>query len=805
MKKHRFRSLLLIGGILASNYSSGQDNLTYQKPPQEILELLNAPSTPQVRFNSKGDWMLLFTSPDLPSIEQVSQPMLRIGGLRINPASNSAFSTAGYTAVKLKNMASGKEYPVSGLPEKARIGNVAWSPDESKIAFTNSTPTGIELWVADLRTYTARKLTGGQVNNTYGDVLEWSPDGQGVLAQFVVEDRGGLPSKNNTPGGPVMQQNLGKAAPSRTYQDLLKNPYDEKLFDYYLTSQLKKIDLNGIATNIGEPAIYRGFNYSPDGSFILTETIQRPYSYLVPAGLFPYKVQVLGNRGNVVKDVYSAPLADNRPTGFDAVSKGQRNHAWRSDQPATLYWVETQDEGNPNKDVKVRDIVFQLSAPFSGQPAKLAQTRYRYAGISWAKDNLAILNERWWKTRTQKSSLINPSAGSVVKVIGERSYENTYTDPGSFVTVRNQFNRPVLLLDKGKAPVAFTIGTGASPQGDRPFLMKWNLASGKQDTLFRSKAPYYERPVFFANAGTLIISREGVEQAPNYYQVNLKNRSAKPVTAFPDPYPSLRGVQKQQLSYKRGDGLTLSGTLYLPKGYKKSDGPLPVLMWAYPREFKTASAAGQVKGTPFQFTRVSWASPVYWVNRGYAVLDNADMPIVGEGKNEPNDTFVAQLQDNAKSAINYLTSLGVADPKRVAIGGHSYGAFMTANLLAHTDLFAAGIARSGAYNRTLTPFGFQQEERTYWQAPQIYSQMSPFSYADKIKEPILLIHGEADENSGTFPVQSERFYNALKGHGATSRLVFLPAEAHSYRAEESVSHMLWEMDQWLDKYVKNKK
>ena len=353
--------------------------------------------------------------------------------------------------------------------------------------------------------------------------------------------------------------------------------------------------------------------------------------------------------------------------------------------------------------------------------------------------------------------------------------------------------------------MVFTKGAGASSLGDRPFILKWNLLSNKQDTLFKSKAPYYEEPVFFNNTGKVYLSRESTESTPNIFAVNLKNKSEQALTNFTDPYPSLKGVQKSLLSYPRKDGIKLSATLYLPKDYKKESGPLPVLIWAYPREFKSLAAAGQVKGSPYRFTRLAFRSPVFWVTRGYAVLDQADMPIVGEGKEEPNDTFLKQIEDNATALINYVVDMGVADRDRIAVGGHSYGAFMTANLLAHTKLFAAGIARSGAYNRTLTPFGFQGEARTYWQAMDVYNKMSPFNYADKIKTPLLMTHGIDDENSGTFPIQSERLYSAIKGHGGTVRLVLLPKEFHGYRSRESILHTFWEQDQWLEKYVKNKK
>lgn len=806
MKIYKFYTSVSVFLIGFSLQIKAQEPLTYQKPPEEIMELLEAPTTPEISINNSGSIMLLLNRPDYPSIEEVAQPILRIGGLRINPANNSSVNATRYSGIKIKFIKTGKEASISGLPSSPRIDDVAWSPDEKFIAFTNSTAEKVELWVIDMQNYSARKMSNLAVNDAFGMPYQWAPDSKSLLVKFIPDDRGAKPQESTVPPGPVVQENLGKAAAARTYQDLLKNPYDEKLFDFYLTSQLKKIAIDGVSTNISSPAIYRRFDYSPDGNYILSQTIIKPYSYLVPAMMFPYNVRILDSKGDIVKDVYTAPLADNRPRGFDAVDKGPRGHSWRNDQDAVLYWAEAQDGGDPSKSVPVRDVVYTLRAPFSSAPSKLAECSYRFSGIDWGNENMAVVSERWWKTRKEKQTLIDPSKGSVIKVISDRFYEQTYTDPGNFVITKNAAKRNVLLVDShnGQSSV-FTISVGASPAGDRPFLMKWNLISGKTDTLFRSKAPWYELPVFFNNNGTLVISRESVDQSPDYYLVNLKSRSLKAITRFADPYPSLKGITKQQLAYKRRDGINMTGTLYLPRGYKKADGPLPMLMWAYPREFKTVDAASQVKGSPYRFTRITWGSPIYWVTRGYAVLDNADMPIVGEGKNEPNDTFVQQLQDNAKAAIDYVVGLGVADRHRIAVGGHSYGAFMTANLLAHTNFFAAGIARSGAYNRTLTPFGFQQEERTYWQAPEVYYKMSPFSYADKIKTPLLLIHGEADDNSGTFPIQSERLYNALKGHGAITRLVFLPNEAHHYYAKESVMHMLWEMDQWLDKYVKKNK
>lgn len=782
-----------------------QDNLTYQVPHESIRELVEAPTTPSVIFSRAGDKALLLERPGFPTIADVSQPVVGLAGLRLNPGNTSSAVGSAFTNVKIQDIKTGIQHQLTGLPQEARISNLAFSPNEQCIAFTHSTDKGVELWVADLNTFAARRLVTQFVNDTYGSPLSWAPDGSRLLVKLVPEGRGEIPTANPVPTGPVVQENLGRTAPSRTYQNLLQNTHDEALFDYFLTSQLVAITLDGHVKPLGTPGIFRSVSHAPGGEYLLINRIERPYSYLVPINSFPYHVLVWDNEGNEVKKLYEAPLSEGVPIGFDNTVAGPRGHMWRPDKSATILYTNALDGGDSRKRIAYRDEVLEWEAPFASDPKQLVTTGLRFSGINWIDDNYAVLNESWRATRTSKTVLFNPQTGDTIRTIAVRSTEDSYSNPGRFVTTTNDYNRSVVLRDKGRNPVVFTFGAGASPEGDRPFLLKWDLLTDKTDTLFKSMAPYYESPAFFDNTGSLIISRESVDEAPNYFSINLKNRQSTQLTAFPDPYPSLQGVEKQQVNYPRADGLNLSATLYLPKNYTADEGPLPMLLWAYPREYKSAEAASQVKGSPYQFTRISWGSPIYWVTRGYAVLDNADMPIVGEGDEQPNDNFVPQLEANAKAAIDYVASLGVADPQRVGVGGHSYGAFMTANLLAHTDLFAAGLARSGAYNRTFTPFGFQAEERTYWEAPEVYYQMSPFSFANRIKTPILLVHGVDDENSGTFPIQSERLYNAIKGHGGTTRLVFLPKEFHGYRAKESILHTLWEMDQWLETYVKNKK
>lgn len=794
------KHLLLIAFCLVTGLSFAQENEGYQRPPEEIAKLVEAPLTPSINISPDKNMMALLDRSDYPSIEELSRPELRIAGLRINPENFGPTRSNYFIGLKFKNLKDRKDYEVSGLPSPLKMSSFSFSPDSKKAAFLQTYADRIELWVVDLTNFSARQLSKKKINATSGNAVSWLSNSN-QLVFLAVADGIKMPQKTRVPSTPVIEENLGKKAPSRTYQDLLKNPYDEALYDYYCTSQLHSISLDGTEKVIGPPAVYTYQNPSPDGSLLLVKAVHRPYSYLVPENLFPSTVKVIDLNGKVVKDVIDIPLGDNIPVGFSATIKGPRGHGWRADQPATIYWAEAQDGGDPKFKTETRDKIFQWASPFEGSAVELITLPLRFNNILWGNDKLAWVTESWWSDRKTRTYQIDPSSTGKKKIIFDRSYEDAYTNPGNMITLANQYGRQVAAVADNSV---FLSGSGSSPAGDQPFLDKFDLTTGKATRVWHSEAPYFEYVVSLIDAkkGTFITSRESQSENPNYFVRTVGAKTNSQLTYFPHPYPQIKDVKKQVLKYKRLDGVDLTADLYLPPNYKKEDGPLPTFLWAYPAEFKSKDNAGQVKGSPYSFTRIGWGSAIFWVVRGYAVLDNASIPIVGEGDKEPNDTYVEQLVASAKAAIDYGASLGVVDPKRVGVGGHSYGAFMTANLLAHSDLFKAGIARSGAYNRTLTPFGFQAEERTYWQAPDVYNKMSPFSYADKIKTPILLVHGEADNNSGTFPIQTERFYNAIKGHGGTVRFVLLPYESHGYQAKESIMHMLWEMDNMLETYVK---
>ncbi|MEL7122024.1 MAG: prolyl oligopeptidase family serine peptidase [Bacteroidota bacterium] len=804
MKIRLFLTLMIIMLATAATYSQ-DDNGGYQTPPKAIKDLIDAPTSPAISINSSKDYMILVERAGYPTIEQVAQPMLRLGGLRINPKTNGRFSTRYYTGYKLQKIGEDKSMSVTGLPENAQLSYPSWSPNGKKIAFTVTQNGGIELWMADVTTRKAKKLTNPIVNAIMGTTFTWMGD-DNVLVKVTSSKRGDLPKEKQS-FGPVVQESAGKATTLRTYQDLLKNPHDEAVFSYYTASMIWKVNTNtGEREAFGRHGIIGSISVSPDENYVMVTYMEKPFSYLVTYRSFPTSYEVLDKDGKLVKKVADIPLVEQLPKGFGATRLGPRNINWREDKPATLYWAEAQDGGDPKKDVEYRDQLFLWDAPFDGKKVASIKFNLRFGGIVWGNDDLAIAYENWWPKRMQKISKFSPSKKGNKVVLFDRLTTDRYGNPGSFLTEQNEYGEETLMMANG-GKTLFLAGGGASSEGDRPFLREFDVNTMETNELWRSQAPYYETPVevLDVDKGLAIITRESKSEPRNYYIQNWKNDKLTPLTKFENPYPGLAGVEKEVIEFKRVDGVDMQGNLYLPKGYDKDkDGPLPVLMWAYPREYKNAKNAGQKSGSPYSFVRLSWGSAIYWVTQGYAVFDNVSMPVIGEGDAEPNDSFRKQLVDNAKAAIEVLVDMGVADRSRIGIGGHSYGAFMTANLMAHSDLFAAGIARSGAYNRTLTPFGFQREERTYWDSPETYYTMSPFMHADKINEPLLMVHGMADNNSGTFPLQSERLYQAINGLGGKARLVMLPHESHGYAARESILHTLYEMNTWLDKYVKNK-
>lgn len=793
--------------LYAFTTSFAQDAISYQTPPKLIADLLLAKPTPIISLNSKAEWMLLSERNSYPTVEELGQPEFKVAGLRLNPNNFSLSRQNFLNNFILKSIKGGKEYKISGLPANLLAGNVSWSPSETKIAFTNTTHSQVDLYIIDVATQKATKINQRGVNTVLGNAYIWVNE-QTIVYKSTIQAATNAPKKPITPKGPTVQQSLGKTAPSPTFQDLIKSPYDEQIFEFYATAQLIQ-NKNGVESMVGKPSIISSFSLSPDNKYMMQRQIQKPFSYLVTANRFPSTISITNLSGKTIKIIAELPSSEGTPSGYDNTQNVPRGFDWKDDEAATIIWAMPLDSGFIKKQVPFHDAVYALAAPFNGSPKELFKTKLRYQSTTWGNSTFALVQEISRAKQTVRASRYNGSNGTL-ELLFERNQTDEYNNPGRPVTVKNQYGKEVIELVDNGTKILMNNTTGSSPKGDLPFLAKFNLTTKKNEIIWRAAEGSFETivEVIDANKLTLLSRKESQKEVPNFYIKDLMLRIAdRPITNFSNPYPALEGVTKEKIKYKRADGVDLTGDLYLPKGYnKEKDGPLPLIMWAYPREFNSAADAAQVRGSKDRFTTLNWGTPIYYVTQGYAILENAEMPIVATSADKkPNDDFVAQLKLNAEAAINYLSNLGIADKNRVAVGGHSYGAFMTANLLAHTNLFKAGIARSGAYNRTLTPFGFQNEDRTYWQAPQLYYEMSPFSYADKIKTPLLLIHGEMDDNTGTYPINSERLFSAIKGNGGTVRFVYMPYEAHGYRGKENLLHVLWEQFQWVEKYVKNAK
>ncbi|GMI98886.1 chloroplast glutamyl peptidase [Hibiscus trionum] len=844
MTASRFNRLVPVNSALAEDSSTSgngsanafvtlteEDDVKYRAPPPEIRDIVDAPPLPALSFSPLRDKILFLKRRSLPPLAELARPEEKLAGIRIDGKCNTRSRMSFYTGIGIHQLmpdgSLGPEKEVRGFPDGAKINFVSWSNDGNHLAFTvrfeeeESSSSKLRVWVADVETGTARPLFQSPdiYLNAVFDNYVWV-DNSTLLVCTIPMSRGEPPKKPLVPSGPKIQSNEQKTVVQvRTFQDLLKDEYDEDLFDYYATSQLVLASLDGTVKEVGSPAVYTSMDPSPDEKYILISSIHRPYSFIVPCGRFPKKVDVWTADGKFVRELCDLPVAENIPIAFNSVRKGMRSINWRADKPSTLYWAETQDEGDAKVEVSPRDIIYtQPAEPLEGeQPEILHKLDLRYGGISWCDDSLALVYESWYKTRRTRTWVISPGSKDVSpRILFDRSSEDVYSDPGSPMLRRTPAGTYViakLRKENDNGTYVLLNGNGATPEGNIPFLDLFDINTGSKERIWESnKEKYYESVValmsdqkegnIHLNDLKILTSKESKTENTQYYIQSWPDRKSCQITDFPHPYPQLASLQKEMIRYQRKDGVQLTATLYLPPGYDPSkDGSLPCLVWSYPGEFKSKDAAGQVRGSPNQFAGIGPTSALLWLARRFAILSGPTIPIIGEGNEEANDRYVEQLVSSAEAAVEEVIRRGVAHPNKIAVGGHSYGAFMTANLLAHAPhLFSCGIARSGAYNRTLTPFGFQNEDRTLWEATNTYVEMSPFISANKIKKPILLIHGEEDNNPGTLTMQSDRFFNALKGHGALCRLVILPFESHGYAARESIMHVLWETDRWLQKH-----
>lgn len=814
----RALALAIAAGVFASCAHAADGG--YRQPPEPLLGVLRAPLNPSPAIDPTGTRALLVQQALYPPVERIAEPYLKLAGVRVEPRNHSRHDRSNGYGIRtclegfsLLDLASGAQKPVQ-LPSGACPGMPAWSPDGARFAFDNTTDAGVELWVGDATTGATRRIDGVQLNTVLGSELQWLGARPVLLVKRVPPDLGPAPQRAAVPPGPEIKEAIAGKGESSTYEarDTLSSPADEALFDYYATSQLATVDVvSGAVITVGQPAVLGNVDAAPDGRHVLVEALRRPYSYVTTWNRFARDVNVLDLADGRVRTLATLPVADRVPVR--GVPTGPRSHAWRANQPATLVWAEPLDGGDWKADVPARDRLVMLAAPFTGKPREIARLKQRYAGLGWFADGGRALAFEYDANRNwQTTTLINVDRpGQPGRVIWDLSSEELYANPGN-PQFRRLANGAAVLREENGA--LFLAGAGASPKGDRPFLDRYDIATGRTERLFRSDADAYESFVGFLGGDTakLLTWFQSPVDPPNLHLRNLEGprhdaatgeaaraSTRTAITTFPDPAPLVRQVKKRLVTYTRKDGVELSFTLYTPPGYREGTR-VPAILYAYPADYADPSKAGQLSGSEQTFTRLT--NYRLLLLAGYAIIDNASFPIVGDPRSA-YDTYLEQLVDNARAAVDKAVELGVVDRDRIGVTGHSHGALMTANLLAHTDLFRAGVASSGGYNKTLTPFGFQNERRSFWAAPKVYDQASAFFHADRIDEPLLIVHGSDDANPGTESLQSPRLFQAIRGSGGTARLVMLPFEPHWYAARESNEHFVAEMLDWFDRYVKN--
>ncbi|TAD74205.1 MAG: S9 family peptidase [Oscillatoriales cyanobacterium] len=766
--------------------------------------MFRAPQLPDVAFSPNRRYGLEIRPSGPPSLAELAQPVLSLAGLTIEPRTNSSIGGRTYHPISVIDVASGRQRPIA-LPDQVELDHLRWSRDGRYLSATHRTDRGLELWVIDLEQAQARRLSNPILNAAAGSPCDWLPGDGGLVCRTIPTDRGAPPPRPSVPLGPLISEHDGQRSPTRTYTHLLKSSHDEALFAYYFQSAIERISLKGERSPLLDPDLYYNVMPSPDGNYLIADIIQRPFSYQVPIDRFArrFVLHDLNRRSSTL--LASLPLAEGLSPRFDAVRSGRRSFGWRSDRAATLYWVEALDSGDPEQPAPWRDALYTLEADQPDRPpVELWRSPDRFDQAWWGHNHLALISDSWYGRRRTRLWQMDPSQPQQPPQLRvDRNSQDHYRDPGSPLLTPGPFGELVLRLAKDGTSI-YLAGDGASPQGIYPFLDRWNLTTGQTDRLWQAADPYYETVVdLLDDEQQFITQRQSQQEPPNFLLHDRRSPTAiRPLTQYRDPMPQFAHVRKEVIRYQRADGVPLSATLYLPPNYKpEHDGPLPIVFWVYPEDYGDRSTAGQVTTSANLFSRPQGDSELFLLGLGYGVLDNPSLPIVGENGAEPNDTYIEQLIAGATAAVDYVVGRGLGDRDRLMVGGHSYGAFTVANLLAHTNLFKAGIARSGAYNRTLTPFGFQGEQRSYWQARETYTRLSPFTFADRINEPLLLIHGQSDANPGTYPIQSERLYDALRGLGGTARLVMLPYEDHGYASREATGHVLWEMARWCDRYI----
>ena len=826
-------------------------NEAYVRPPDVIAKLVTAPRHLSVSLTQPSPdrkYFIKEQSNGLPTVSAFGKPHLYFGGLQVDPAANRSrtLTTRGAVALSLIDAATGTSTNID-VPKGATISSTSWSPDGKQIAFVANFETASHVFVADVATRKSTQVTKTPLLATLVTSVDWTADGTGIIAVLVPEPRAAQPVKPVVATGPRVQLwTDGKPSPQRNFYSLLEEPYDGDLMEWYVTGQLAVIDVKTkAARKVGLPAMIRSVDMSPNGEYLRVVTMQKPFSYIVQYSSFGVNDEIWDRGGKVVATIEKRPLREAPNDDDDDDDSGERRSlAWIPDGSGMVYIVSdrpargdsaaappaagrTGGRGGSGAGNNRPDRVIKWNAPFGpGDTTTLYRHTGPLSGVAFTDDGKMLFGAGTAGGQGEIFALRLDNPTHKYTIVRQRGYTPSlggrggrgggrggagdslsfYNNPGALLTRRGAAGGQVVMLSSDSA--VFLSGTqyfrDFLQNAPRAFVDKVDLRTGNKTRLFQSATDAVETVAApldddFSKA---IVVRESKAEVANSYLRDMKAGTMTRLTNNTDVTPEFTQAIRKRVVVTRPDGITFVVRVTLPADYREGTR-LPAMFWLYPYEYTSQAEYDRTLRTENvnRFPTGGTRTIEYLATQGYAVA-NFDPPIMGES-GRMNDNYVSDLRMNLYAVIDELDRQGWIDRNRLGIGGHSYGAFTTANALVHTPFFKAGIAGDGMYNRTLTPNGFQSERRDLWDGQSTYLEVSPMLYVDQMQGALLMYHGMEDQNVGTTLISSIRMMQALRGQGKVSALYMYPYEDHGPATEETLLDLWGRWTAWLDIYVKN--
>jgi dipeptidyl aminopeptidase/acylaminoacyl peptidase len=818
----------------------------YVLPPKEIADAVTAPRHLNVTLTNLGPdgaHFLVAHSAGLPGLKEYAKPYVNLGEQEFDVTANRArqLSTRKDTGFVLWNWKTGRKTEIAAPPGRW-VSSPSWSPDGTRIAYLVHSDTETSVYVAEIKDGKSRKLVAAPVLATLVTTLEWSPDSQSILTVLVPQARKPMPARDAESAEPEVRVTNTGPSPNRTFRFLMHTPHDMAMFEWLTTGQMALLDCRtGAARNVGEPAMVRSLDLSVDGAYIRATSILKPFSYTVPVTSFGTLEAIYDLSGKKLAEVHRQPLRESTVTrgagppaqtrfrggrggaggGFGAGAGGgrgdndRRSVTWRPDGRGLGFLQmeprqrQQQDDaaGDRTPEPGRKDRVLQWLPPFDAGSLKVVfESETRIGNLLYSEDGETLFVSET-KDGEEHLFAVRASDPKTRHTIYKHKTVDSATDPGTLMTRRSSHRGTVVRLAPDQQSV-FLSGTRYSKnpaaQSPRPFVARVNFVTGERKDIFQSEENAFES---VHGAGdddirVLFTTRETAATIPDSYARDLTTGELRKLTSNVDYSPEVTHAVRKRFQVERVDGIKFWVEVTLPQDYAPGTR-LPAMFWFYPREYTDQKAYDQsaARYNRNAFPRVGTRSMSILTRRGYAVVE-PDCPIIGP-QGQMNNNYVPDLRNNLWAVIDALDKMGIIDRDRLGIGGHSYGAFSTANAMIHTPFFKAGIAGDGNYNRTLTPITFQSERRLLWEARETYLEMSPLLYANQMNGALLMYHGQDDSNNGTDPINSDRLFHALNALGKTAALYSYPYEDHGPAMKETLLDLWARWDSWLERYVKN--